>query len=208
MFADLMEEYRAELLHLGVDSRCLMQLAQFLDRLWQENRQINLFSRKMDAPTLVVDHLIDSLLGLPHVPDVTCIADLGTGGGFPAVPLAICRAKTRFHLYEKSVLKRRYLMGLTDLVPNLKLHAKVEDSGLDHAVELVVSRAFKPIGETLLMTRSYLQNGGSYLLFKARRARIDEELANAQPLLRGAKVKVVPLDSHLNGAERHLVCIN
>ena len=207
-FDTLLQQHAGFLNGLGVTADERPLLAAFLDLLWDENQRINLVSRKMDPETLVVDHLIDSLLALPHFPDVNKVVDLGTGGGFPVIPLAICRPQCHFQMYEKSTLKRRYLMGLTELMPHLELYGKLEDVGLDDDVDLVICRAFKPISATLALTREYLRAGGRYLFFKARRERIETELAAANHLLAKSAVRIDRLESPLNGAERHLVWIN
>ncbi len=207
-FEHLLESALAQLPDLAIKESELTTCARFLEVIWDENRHINLFSRKMQAEALVVDHLVDSLLLLPFLPDVKVVADLGTGGGFPAVPLAICRPQVTWLLYEKSTLKRRYLQGLAEVMPQLDVCGKLEDFGIDDDVDLITSRAFKPIAETLRLTQDFLKQKGQYMLFKARRERIDQELSDASSLLKGHAVEVQAIKSPINQAERHIVWIN
>jgi 16S rRNA (guanine527-N7)-methyltransferase len=87
------------------------QLAQFerLEPLYKEwNAQINVISRK-DIDALYLKHVLHSLgivsvvrfrESLPNTPGGTNVLDVGTGGGFPGIPLAIMFPKTKFHLID------------------------------------------------------------------------------------------------------------
>lgn len=102
------------------------QLQQFglLEDLYRQwNEKINVISRK-DIDNLYLRHVLHSLaiakfLG-PLVPD-TSIVDIGTGGGFPAIPLAIFYPSVRFHLVDRIAKKLRVAedianqIGLTDI---------------------------------------------------------------------------------------------
>lgn len=202
----LLEEYDDALLDLGVAVFAYDGLVAYLELLWEENQRINLFSRKMEPRALIEAHLLDSLAALPHLPDVKAVADLGTGGGFPAIPLALCRPQTRFMLYEKSPQKSRSLNRFRTLPLKIEVMGAIPDDGiLPKAVKLVTARAFKPIDVIVKLTRPYYDGGGRYMLHKARREKIDTELA-ACPA--GLKVRVDSLKTFGDAEERHLVWLN
>ena len=179
------------------------QLVIWLEQIWEENQNLNLFSRKITPQILVEEHLLDCLVGLPYLPECQTVADLGTGGGFPAIPLAICRPRIRFVLFEKSVLKNRYL-GRVDL-PNIETAGPLEPKSLEAGIDLVIARAFKPIRVILEMTRTYHDRGGCYLLYKGRRTRVEEEIRDAR--LKPDRVSIQALATFGAVEERHLVTI-
>ncbi|MDJ0837293.1 MAG: 16S rRNA (guanine(527)-N(7))-methyltransferase RsmG [Acidobacteriota bacterium] len=204
-FAVLLRKHADLCKQLGMTEKSVSILTSYTERLWAENQKINLVSRKLTPESLVTDHLFDCLIGLPYIPSVNAIADLGAGGGLPAVPLAVCRPQTNLVLYEKSPLKCRFLEGLKDLAPNIKVAGPLDDKGVSGEIDLVIARGFKPIKVILQMTRTYHRDGGRYLLYKGRMARIREELAEAK--LKPEKVTIHRLQPVGDAEERHLVCI-
>ena len=204
-FKDLLEPFSPRLAQLGVDQAAVEKLAQYLDHLWSRNQDLNLVSRKLTPQQLVADHLMDSLIALPLLPDVARIVDLGTGGGFPAIPLAICRPKTTFLLFEKSPLKCKYLQELIEIAPNIEVKGMLGPYSITDDVDLVIARAFKPIGVILDMTRKYHENKGRYFLYKARLEKIREELHLAG--IKEKDVHIQALESAGDADERHIVSI-
>lgn len=200
-FRDLFKSYQHAFDALAITPEMGENLCVYLEFLWEANQALNLVSRKMTPEALVTDHLLDSLIGLPHFPKVNSIADLGTGGGFPAVPLALCMPETQFFLYEKSPLKCKYLDALQEIAPNLVVRGALDPDGHFEAVDIVTARGFKPIKDILRFTAEHRERGGRYILYKARRAKIDEELAAAK----GFKAEIVRLKPYGEAEERHLV---
>jgi len=177
-------------------------LAAYLAQLWQANQEINLFSRRMDQAALVREHLGDCLAALSYFPEQGTVVDLGTGGGLPGVVLALSLPETRVVLCEKSPLKRRFLQSLQALAGNVNLEESVD--GPFPAQAILTARAFKPLPVLLDLTRSHLENGGRYLLYKGRRETLQQELADSQRLLGKRLVEILPLKVPF-AAERHLL---
>jgi 16S rRNA (guanine527-N7)-methyltransferase len=202
-FLERLVPYDAALTNLGVDLSQRRGLGRYLDRLWRHNQEINLVSRKMTAEALVTDHLLDSLLGLPHLGTATRIVDLGSGGGFPAIALAICAPNRHFTLIEKSPLKRRFLQSLTDLCANIHISGRLEADDLPEDIDLIIARAFKPLHVILTLTKAYHARGGHYLLYRARRQKIEAELRQAKV---GAH-RIIELQPFGDAEERHLLLL-
>lgn len=194
------------ILELGFNEEALPKLKQYIDFLWESNEVLNLISRKMTFEELIDNHLIDCLLPLKQFPkNIKTVADLGTGGGLPGVLYAIQFPDIQFHLYEKSNLKRDFLSHCLKVTPNLGFKAEVKYDL--EGVDLVTARAFKPIDVMLDMTRDYYKRGGKYFLLKARKEKIEEELALAQKKFKNLKLEILPLKSPALEVERHLVLI-
>lgn len=134
------------------------QEAQFaaLDALYHDwNSKINVISRK-DIDNLYEHHVLHSL-GIAQVirfKPGTQVMDLGTGGGFPGIPLAILFPETHFHLVDS--IKKKILvctevaqaLGLTN-VSTRWCRAEEEKSQFD----FVVSRAVMPLADLVKLIR-------------------------------------------------------
>jgi len=122
------------------------QIEQFsmLEDLYKDwNLKINVVSRK-DIDELYLRHVLHSL-GIAKViqfSNTTSIMDVGTGGGFPGIPLAIMFPECEFHLVD-SIAKK--LKVVNEVVDGLQLknirtsHSRVED--IDEQYDFIVSRA-------------------------------------------------------------------
>lgn len=194
-------------LELGFRESGLAQLKAFINLLWETNEELNLVSRKMTFEELIDNHVIDCLLPLSKFPkNVKRVADFGTGGGLPGIIYAIHFSDIKFNLYEKSALKQDFLKRCKTITNNISVEGDIPPKLQD--INLVMARGFKPVDVILDMSRTYYQGGGKYFLLKARREKIDEELADAQKKFKDVKAQIVELKSPVLEVERHLVLIN
>lgn len=127
------------------------QLDQFraLGHLYSEwNEKINVISRK-DIDALYEKHVLHSLAiaAVADLPDGLQVLDLGTGGGFPGIPLAIFFPEVHFHLVDSIGKKIKVVEGVAEAL-NLQnvttAHSRVEDIK-NRKFDLVVSRAVAPL---------------------------------------------------------------
>jgi 16S rRNA (guanine527-N7)-methyltransferase len=125
-------------------------LERFCAMLLRWNAVHNLVSRETTA-SLWERHVADSLQLLPLLrPDDRAVVDLGSGGGFPAIPLAIASRKTgrRFTLFEMSQRKAAFLRAV---IRELGLDAAVEQRRIESAdareilPNVVTARALAPL---------------------------------------------------------------
>lgn len=205
-----MQEYKAreqELTKLGVGS-FLDPIGQYIEKLRAANLDLNLYSRKMPLQDLIDNHILDALLGYAFFAQQAAqhIADFGSGGGLPVVLLAITFPERRFVAFEKSPLKREFLQQCgRDLCANLEVRGEIADAELE-SVDLITARAFKPIDTILKLSRGYYQRGGRYLLYKARREVIENEVKEAK--LPPSSFRLHILQNPVLDTERHLVEIS
>lgn len=128
-----------------------VQLNQFaaLDELYNEwNSKINVISRK-DVEGLFEKHVLHSLsiAAAFEFADGTSIVDLGTGGGFPGIPLAIFYPNVQFHLVDSIGKKIKVVNAVAEAIglKNVSTrHSRVEDIK-DRRFDFVVSRAVAPL---------------------------------------------------------------
>ena len=132
------------------------QYKQYVDLLLQENKKYNL-TAITSMKQVVLDHLYDSLsIAKTHDMSLyTSIGDVGTGGGFPGVPLAILYPEKTVHLIEASDKKIGFpgnefakKLGLSNIVfynIDWRTFLRKEDLSID----LFIARASLPIKELL-----------------------------------------------------------
>ncbi|MGJ1431851.1 16S rRNA (guanine(527)-N(7))-methyltransferase RsmG [Sphingobacterium spiritivorum] len=126
------------------------QFAQLAELYPFWNNQINVISRK-DIESLYLHHVLHSLGIAKFMTEFapgTHILDVGTGGGFPGIPLAILFPEVRFHLVDsigkkiKVVREVASALGLTNVEAD---HMRAEQ--LDYKYDFVVSRAVTRLGD-------------------------------------------------------------
>jgi 16S rRNA (guanine527-N7)-methyltransferase len=137
---------KAELIKKYFPSISPVQLEQFeqLPVLYAEwNEKINVVSRK-DIDNLMLHHVLHSLAIAKFIgfKDGTEILDVGTGGGFPGIPLAILFPNSQFTLIDSIGKKIKVVNGVAEslgLSNVVAIHGRAED--LDQDFEFIVSRA-------------------------------------------------------------------
>ena len=126
------------------------RLQQLLEELERWNRTYNLTAITKHEE-MVTHHLLDSLAVNPELQGTT-IADVGTGAGFPGLPLAVLNPERRFTLIDSAGKKIRFVshvahaLGLTNVEG---LHARVESLRPEKPFDTIVTRAFAPLPDML-----------------------------------------------------------
>jgi 16S rRNA (guanine527-N7)-methyltransferase len=125
-------------------------LLGLLEELERWNRRYNLTAiRSLEA--MITHHLLDSLAVSADLAGER-IADVGTGAGFPGLPLALCNPQRQFTLIDSTAKKIRFvshavaLLGLSNVTV---LHARVEALAVAAPFDTVVARAFAPLARLL-----------------------------------------------------------
>lgn len=161
--------------------------AEYRDELLRWNAKMSLLSLK-NPRDLPVKHFIDSLTVLPvlssrHIMDPRVI-DLGTGAGFPGIPLLIVQPSIRLTLLDSSRKKTSFLktalrkIGRDDIpVINDRVEQVMSRNDLDGAFDVLVSRATFSLEKLLPPADHFLVPGGLLVAMKAIGA--DDELAKA-----------------------------
>ena len=113
-FRDLLEKKLAAF-GLELDDQKKSRLARFLSELDRWRRTVNLTGR-LSAEELV-SHTVESAFGANLLPLLASVVDIGTGGGFPGVPLAVCRPDLRWLWLEPREKRAAFLRHVARTIP-------------------------------------------------------------------------------------------
>jgi 16S rRNA (guanine527-N7)-methyltransferase len=177
-------------------------LLRLVDELELGNGQFNLTAIR-DRPGMLRKHVLDSLSLQPYLRGVR-VADIGTGAGFPGLPLAIVNPERRFTLVEATGKKARFAEQTAERlgVDNVQVvHTRAESYRPFELFDTVVARALSSLADFAAYAGHLCAPEGRLLAMKGKRP--DEEIS-ALPksfrVLAVHRLKVPGLDD-----ERHLV---
>ena len=178
------------------------KLLDYIDLLVKWNRIYNLTAIR-DPLKMVSHHLLDSLSVLEYLPS-GALADIGSGGGLPGIPIAIAQPDRRVVLNEASQKKASFLRQAT-----IELNLKNTQVQVGRAEEwkptdkftVVISRGFSEIAAFIVRCRHLLAPGGVLAAMKGLFPA--GELGEVPPDMNCGRV--VRLNVPFMAAERHLV---
>jgi 16S rRNA (guanine527-N7)-methyltransferase len=173
----------AEGLGVNLSSSAAARLALFAAEVRRWSAKVPLVGRHT-LPELLEKHILDSLAVAPDLFGVQSVLDIGTGAGFPGIPLKVQLPSLRMSLVEPSGKKAAFLQhvarrlelsgGLS--IYNRRASGEPEGEGLPRA-EAVISRALAPLPSWLELGAHYLRPGGRVFAMLAQPE--DSELREA-----------------------------
>lgn len=172
----------------------LHQFVLYAQRLQEWNQRINLTSID-DTDGIFYRHFMDSLSGLSYLDfsKIKTCADVGTGAGFPGLPLKIMHPALQLTLIESTHKKTVFLHDVADTLhlDSVHIHWGRAEHLKNKKYDLITARAVAKLPELLGYAFHLVKPGGQLMAYK--QADIAQELEDVQPLLKrnpGTHVKV------------------
>lgn len=187
-------------------------LRALIDELLRVNQQFNLTAIR-DADEAWIKHILDSLQGLETglFEGHKTVIDVGTGAGFPALPLAIARPDLKVTLLESTRKKCDFLRQTSE---KFELKTKILNERAENAAQnkvwrerfqIATARAVGSIGEVCELTLPFVKVGGHAILWRGQWAKEEINAAKSAIKSLGGKLPVItpyklpdhPLQFHL-----------
>jgi len=209
-----------EKLQLTLSKEQIEQLEKYIEEVLEFNKSYNLMKAE-DGNELAVNHILDSLVAVPHIEamikeicakkgcETLELADIGSGGGCPGIPLAIAFPNQNFTLVERMEKRCGFLISVVEKLglKNVKVECKAADAVKPESFDLEVFRAFHPFDKKIIaLLFKMLKKGGYLCAYKAREEKILAEMEEIKSIVKDyQKIKLtVPfLEDH----QRNLVVI-
>jgi 16S rRNA (guanine527-N7)-methyltransferase len=199
-------------LDIEIDPGQLAKFCELAAELRKWNRKINLTAIRDDRD-IVVKHFTDSLTLLRIVNKSGSLLDIGSGGGFPSIPLKVLLpglSVVSVDAVEKKILFQRQAARLLQLHDFTAVHARAEELVRKYAshFDCIVSRAFSDLPHFVSLALPLLKNTGRIIAMKGREG--GEEAGSAREKLAelGAKVSAcIRMQLPLTGDARFLIVL-
>lgn len=196
---------------ITVTPRQAGQMARHAGILLDWNRKINL-TAITGAEEVAIKHFLDAILPLPHIPDEGALLDLGTGGGFPGIPLKVMRPRQSMTLIDasrkkinfvKHLIRQLSLPGIEAVQTRVEIFARQKDQ--QGRFRVIVSRAFADLNQIAQAATPLLAPRGRIIVYQGPGD--DENRRPGEGMQIGplAVLEVFPYQLPITGDRRALV---
>lgn len=166
---DIKEQLKSGLQAMNLDLSTTQQLllVEYLNLLKKWNSTYNLTALR-DPSKMLSHHLLDSLTLLPYVDGAKTLMDVGSGGGMPGIPTAICRPDLQITLLDANTKKTTFLQqAVIELgLQNVTVASGRVEAMHDKKVDVVTSRAFAELHDFIALTKHLLNENGYWAAMK------------------------------------------
>ena len=177
-------------------AQLIAKAARHIELITEANQRLNL-TRILDPREAAIKHVLDSVIPWRRFSGVESVLDVGTGAGFPGIPLAIVLPGTRFVLAESIQKKARFVEAVAkrlDLA-NVRVEpCRAEELLQARRPEIIAARAVAPIVKILDLFAAAITAGSTVLLYKGPDA--ESEIAQARDEAKRKKVRLKILEQY------------
>jgi 16S rRNA (guanine527-N7)-methyltransferase len=160
---------------IDLDENGIEAFDRYLKELLKWNQKINLTAIRTEKG-IVLKHFLDSLSADPYLSGASTLLDIGSGAGFPGIPLKMVNPGLEVTLIDsvqKKVAFQRHIIRTLHLTGIEALHGRVQDQEvtqrLKERFDVVISRAFSDLSTLLILSQPFLKKGGKVLAMKGKR---------------------------------------
>lgn len=206
---------KAKKVDIQVDNNQIIKFYEYMKLLLEWNEKINL-TAITDEKEIIVKHFIDSILVAKYIKPKSTIIDVGTGAGFPGIPLKILDDSYQITLLDSLNKRTIFLQEVAEKLnlTGLKIiHGRAEDCAQDvnyrEMYDYAISRAVAPLNILLEYLVPYTKVNGSIIAMKGNNA--SEELKSACNAIVKLKVtsrEKVTVSLPDNSGERNILIFN
>ena len=156
---------------LQLSDKQLKQFAVFYDMLTQNNEEFDL-TRLHSFEDIVIKHFIDSVYFTKYIELPASLLDIGTGPGFPGIPLKIMNPKLRLILAEPKNRRVTFLHMVVDelTLSDTEIYPHMVTEKSFFTTDGVITRALESVNDTLIRVKHFLPQGGKVLFMKGPNA--------------------------------------
>ena len=172
----LLTESVKELFDITLDEDSVDTLEAYYDAVVEANKEFNLTSITA-KDEFVIKHLIDSIAGVPFIPENAKLIDVGSGGGFPSFPIASVRKDVDVTALDSTAKKMNFVGSTAKFlgVKNLKtLSGRAEEmKDLFGAYDVVCARAVSALPILLEICSPLIKVGGLMIAYKTDESELE-----------------------------------
>ena len=169
---------RPDELSIEINNEKKEKILTFINLALDFNKTHNIFSRSSEQEVFEKD-VLDSYPITKFIDNKKTILDLGSGGGFPGLVIAIIKPNNKVYLLESNQKKAYFLRKTIDEL-NIKngivINENITKRNSLGTFDIITARAFAKIGKIIELTRNNLKKETEYLLLKGTLQKIKEEL--------------------------------
>jgi 16S rRNA (guanine527-N7)-methyltransferase len=166
----LIEGAKAFGIHL--DEKAIEAFDLYLRELLKWNQKMNLTAIRSEKG-IVLKHFVDSLSVYPYIPKTCPLLDIGSGAGFPGIPLKIAQPNLEMTLIDsvrKKVDFQKHIIRILGLKRIEAIHGRIQDKGILQGLggrfDITLSRAFSDLRTLLILSFPFLKERGWVIAMK------------------------------------------
>ncbi len=145
----------------------MAKIELYHDLIYAWSKKINIISRN-DLNIILERHILDSLVPIDEIPETGIMVDVGSGAGFPAVPIALIKPQLQIIMIES---RQKKVVFLNDVIASLKLentavwNGRIEDFEPRNGCDIITIRAVAITEKLILHLKKIVQNNGKIIYY-------------------------------------------
>jgi len=202
-----------EQLGINVFTETLEKFSLFIEELLFWNRRTNLVGTN-NVREIIVKHILDSLSIYPLLGSgILTILDIGSGAGFPGIPLAVVSNRFKVTAVEKRSKRAGFLRNTSNILRlnNFEVIEKdIRDVNSSKKYDVITARGFGDLLTIYKTAKNYVEVGGMIIAFKGKISELEKEVSRLKENVNEDEIRInieevkVP---YLDNEERHVVII-